>query len=158
MWKGPDFEGILKKTMKKGIIPDLLLIFTILSTILVSSCGASKRTMVIEEGWDLLGEQKVDFVRDRDEIDITSEEKYTGIAFYVQDRDVRLNEVTIYYQNGDKLEPSLDDVITADTYSRVIDIDREGRVLDKIQFRYRTTGNILKGRAKVLVIGKRWQS
>ena|SRR5687767_965200 len=142
--------------MKRTRLFYLLLIFTILSSILLSSCGASKRTMVIEEGWNLLGERKVDFLRDLDEIDITSEERYTAIAFYVQDRDVRLNDVKIFYQNGDKLEPSMDDDIPADTYSRVIDIDREGRVLDRIQFRYRTTGNILKGRAKVLVIGKRF--
>ena len=112
--------------------------------------------MVVEEGWELLGERKVDFVRDKDEMDITSENKYTAVAFYVRDRDVRLNEVKIFYQNGDKLEPTLDDVIPADQYSRVIEIDKEGRVLDKIEFRYRTTGNILKGRADVLVMGKRW--
>jgi len=142
--------------MKKNALSHLLLIFIILSAVLISSCGASKRTMVVEEGWELLGERKVDFVRDKDEMDITSENKYTSVVFYVRDRDVRLNDVKIYYQNGDKLEPTLDDIIPADQYSRVIEIDREGRVLDKIEFRYRTTGNILKGRADVLVMGKRW--
>lgn len=142
--------------MKKNAPSHLLLIFIVLSAVLISACGPSRKTMVVEEGWELLGERKVDFVRDKDEMDITSESKYTSIVFYVRDRDVRLNEVKIFYQNGDKLEPTLDDVIPADQYSRVIEIDREGRVLDKIEFRYRTTGNILKGRADVLVMGKRW--
>ena len=154
--KGPEFEGIKEKSMKKNALSHLLLIFIVLSAVLISSCGASRKTMVVEEVWELLGERKVDFVRDKDELDITSENKYTAIVFYVRDRDVRLNEVKIYYQNGDKLEPTLDDVIPADQYSRVIEIDKEGRVLDKIEFRYRTTGNILKGRADVLVMGKRW--
>jgi len=142
--------------MKKNTLTHLLLIFIVLSSVLLSACGASRKTMVVEEGWELLGERKVDFVRDKDELDITSENKFTAISFYVRDRDVRLNEVKIFYQNGDKLEPTLDDVIPADQYSRVIEIDKEGRVLDKIEFRYRTTGNILKGRADVLVMGKRW--
>lgn len=132
-----------------------ILVSSALIQLFLVSCGGSKRTVVVEEGWDLLGERKVNFVRDRDEIDVTSENRYTSVVFMVQDQDVRLNDLKIQFTNGDKLEPQLDDVVTADNYSRVIDIDREGRMIDKISFRYRTTGNVLKGRANVLVMGKR---
>lgn len=140
--------------MKKFWILSIVLIFSLGSAVLYSSCGGP-RTIVVEEGWDLLGEAKVNFIRDRDEIDVNSDTRYTALVFQVKEREIRLNELAIHFPNGDKLEPNLDDVVQADQYSRVIDIDREGRVIDKVSFRYRTTGNILEGRATVLVLGKR---
>ncbi len=121
----------------------------------MSSCGSSRRTVIVEEGWEKIGEAKVNFVRDMDQIDVASENRYTAVVFMVQDREVHINDLKIHFTNGDKLEPQLDDLIAADKYSKVIDIDREGRMIDKISFRYRTTGNILKGRATVLVMGRK---
>lgn len=141
--------------MKKPLQLIIGLVISMLMAYVMSSCGSSRRTVVVEEGWEKIGEAKVNFVRDRDEIDVASENRYTAIVFMVQDREVRLNDLKIHFTNGDKLEPQLDDVIPADQYSKVIEIDREGRMIDKISFRYRTTGNILKGRASVLVMGKK---
>ena len=141
--------------MKKSFPIFIGLIVSILMAFVLSSCGSSRKTLVVEEGWEKLGESKVNFVRDRDEIDVMSENKYTAIVFMVQDRDIHLNDLRVQFTNGDKLEPSIDDVIVADQYSRVINIDTEGKMIDKISFRYRTTGNVLKGRASVLVMGKK---
>jgi hypothetical protein len=120
------------------------------------SCGSSRRSIGIEEGWELLSENKVNFVRDKDEIKINSRNQFTAIRFKVEDRDIRINDIKIYFDNGDKLEPNIDDEIKADDYSRIIELARDGRYIDKIEFRYRTTGNILKGRANVLVLGKKY--
>jgi len=127
-----------------------------LFTVLVISCTSSRRSIAIEEGWDMLGEQKVNFVRDVDEIDISTTNRYTALRFKIEGREVRLNNLKLYLDNGDVLQPALDDVIGADQFSRDISISSEGRMIDKIQFRYRTTGNVLKGRANVLVFGKRY--
>jgi hypothetical protein len=131
-------------------------VFLFLFTALVISCSSSRRSIAIEEGWDMLGEQKVNFVRDVDEIDLSNTNRYTALRFKVEGKDVRLNELKLFLDNGDILQPSLDDVIAADQFSRDISIAAEGRMIDKIQFRYRTTGNVLKGRANVLVFGKRY--
>jgi hypothetical protein len=122
------------------------------------SCYSTRRSLAIEDGWDLLGEQKVNFVRDKDEIDVRSRGVYTDIRFRVEDREVRINDLKVYFQNGDKLEPAIDFVIGADQESRVIELSRDGRNIDKIEFKYRTTGNILQGRANVLVFGKRYNA
>jgi hypothetical protein len=82
--------------------------------------------------------------------------KLTAIRFKVEKKEVRLNDLKIYFQNGDKLEPSLDDIIAADEYSKEIELSQDGKFVTKIEFKYRTTGNILKGRANVLVFGKRY--
>jgi len=125
------------------------------TALFVISCSSSRRSIGIEEGWDFLGEQRVNFVRDVDEIDISNTNRYTALRFKVEGRDVRLNDLRIYLDNGDVLSPNLDDVIPADQFSRDITIASEGRMVDKIQFKYRTTGNVLKGRANVLVFGQR---
>ncbi len=128
----------------------------LLSAVMVSSCGTARRSIGIEEGWELLGEKKVNFVRDKDDLPVRSNNQFTAIRFKVEDRDVRLNELKVFFQNGDKLEPALDDVITAGQASRIIELAADGRYIDRIEFKYRTTGNILKGRANVLVLGKRY--
>jgi len=140
--------------MRRNVLLGNFLLF--LLTGLLISCASSRRSIAIEEGWDMLGEQKVNFVRDVDEIDISNTNRYTALRFKVEGREVRLNDLKLYLDNGDILQPSLDDVIAADQFSRDITISAEGRMIDKIQFRYRTTGNVFKGRANVLVFGKRY--
>lgn len=130
-------------------------VFT-LFLMLLSSCGSSRRTVGVEEGWEILDDRKVNFVRDKDVIEVKSRSQFTAIQFKVEDRDIRINELQIYFNNGDKLEPAIDDVVKAGESSRIIEIGREGRFIDRIEFKYRTTGSILKGRAQVLTLGRRY--
>ena len=140
----------INQTIKKILTASIFLM------ILNASCAPARRTLSIEEGWDLLGEQKVDFIKDNDVIEVHSSYKFTAIRFKVEKHEVRLNGLKIYYQNGDKLQPSLDDIIAADQYSKEIELTQDGKFVNKIEFKYRTTGNILKGRANMLVFGKRY--
>lgn len=128
----------------------------ILLVIINFSCAPARRSISVEEGWDLISERKADFVKDKDVIEVHSTYKFTAIRFKIEKHEVRLNELKIYYQNGDKLEPALDDIIPADQYSREIELAEDGKFVNKIEFKYRTTGNIFKGRANVLVFGKRY--
>ena len=140
---------IIKKGAGLGIV-------LLLSVSLFTSCNSSRRIVGVEEGWEVLAQRKVNFVRDKDDIDINSRNMFTAIRFRVEDRDIRISELKIYYPNGDKLEPSVDDEIPAGQMSRIIDLSRDGRYIDKIEFKYRTTGNILKGRANVIILGKKF--
>ena len=135
----------------------LLTVFILLGTIFtILSCSSTRRSIAIEEGWELLGESKVNFVRDRDQVDVISANRFTAIRFKVEKRDIRLNDLNVVYQNGDKLAPVIDEVIVADQYSRDIELGPEGKAIRSVDFRYRTTGNVLKGRGNVLVFGKRY--
>lgn len=133
-----------------------LLAFLVTSVMLFQSCGSSRRVVGIEEGWDLLGESKVNFVRDKDVVNIRSQNMYTAIRFTVEEKDVRLNGLKIHLNNGDILQPALDDVIKAGEQSRVIDLAADGRMLSKIEFSYRSMGSVLQGRANVIVTGRRY--
>ena len=135
----------------------LLTVFILLGTIFtILSCSSTRRSIAIEEGWELLGESKVNFVRDRDQVDVISANRFTAIRFKVEKRDIRLNDLNVVYQNGDKLAPVIDEVIVADQYSRDIELGPEGKAIRSVDFKYRTTGNVLKGRGNVLVFGKRY--
>jgi hypothetical protein len=142
------------------MIKSLHLVYSVVVILSLSSvftsCGSSRRISGIEEGWEILGERKVNFLSDKDVMDIKSRSLYTAIRFMVEDRDIRLHELKIYFNNGDKLEPSLDEDITAGQSSRYIELGQEGRIIDRIEFKYRTVGNILKGRANVVVLGRRF--
>ncbi len=126
--------------MKRILLMKLYLSpFLIVCMLLHSACGSSRRSVGIEEGWELLSERKVNFVRDKDEIVVESRNQFTAIRFQVEDRDVRLNDLKVYFENGDKLEPSLDETIPANQMSRIIDLAQDGRRISKIEFKYRTT-------------------
>ncbi|HZG99438.1 MAG TPA: hypothetical protein VEY32_00070, partial [Flavisolibacter sp.] len=56
-------------------MPMLLLIAVMITSV---SCISSRRSIAIEEGWELLGEQKVNFVRDVDEIQVNSRSRFTA--------------------------------------------------------------------------------
>lgn len=141
-----------KSILKKLFIPAALILFATANF----SCSNSRQSIGVEEGWDLLGEMKVNFVRDRDALEVRNSNKYTAIRFKIEKRDVRLNDLTVYYVNGDKLSPAVDDVIPAGQTSRVIELAADGKVISKIGFKYRTQGSVLKGRGRVLVFGKRY--
>ena len=67
-----------------------------------------------------------------------------------------IEDFALEAENGDRLEPALDDVIKAGEQSRVIELGAEGRKLRTIEFKYRSMGSILEGRANVVVTGKRY--
>ena len=142
----------------KGILvlKNHLLSILILCVLFNTSCGPSRRSVAVEEGWELIAERKVNFIKDKDEVIIESRNHFTAIRFKVEDRDIRLNGLKVVFDNGDKLEPALDVVIPANKESRVIELAQDGRRIDKIEFQYRTTGSLLQGRANVLMFGKRY--
>lgn len=139
--------------MKKFLMLTTVVIAAVIS---LSSCSSSSRTIAIEEGWDLLGETKVNFVRDRGSINVLNTNNYSAIRFKVEKKSIRLKSLNIVFPNGDKLSPLIDSDIDADQYSREIGISQTGRNIRSIDFNYRSKGNLLKGRAKVLVFGKRY--
>lgn len=142
-------QTILNKKLFLGFILMTIAFITL-------SCSSTRRSIAIEEGWELLGESKVNFVRDRDKVDVLSSNLFTAIRFKVEKRSIHMNELHVVYQNGDKLDPVMDDELVADQYSRDIELGPEGKAVRSIDFKYRTSGNIFKGRANVLVFGKRY--
>ena len=130
--------------------------FLIASFLVLNSCGSSRRSIAMEEGWELLGESKVDFIKDNDQVNVLSSNRFTAIRFKVEQRGIRLTDLKVVFLNGDKLSPAIDEEIPADQYSRDIDLGAEGKSIRSVDFKYRTTGNLFKGRGNVLLFGKKY--
>lgn len=134
-----------------------LLIISFFALIVSSvSCGSARRTVAIEEGWEMLGELTVNFGRDRDALQVNSSSRYSALRFKVEERAVKIQELKVVFANLDKLEPAIDEEVQADQYSKIIELGQDGKEVRSVEFKYRTTGNVLKGRAKILVFGKRY--
>ncbi len=138
----------------KHTLQIIITLFT--AGIILQSCSSSRKTIAIEEGWEMIGESKAAFIRDRDEVIVTSPSTFTAIRFKVEEKPIRLKELNVVFQNGDKLAPMVDDVVEADQFSREISLGPEGRSIRSVEFSYRSKGNLLKGRAKVLIFAKRY--
>jgi len=133
------------------------ILLILISVITFSSCGSSRRTLAIEDGWDLLGEAKANFVRDKDGVEVLTGNSYTAIRFKVENKDIVLKDLDIVYANGDKLTPVFDGNMKADELSRIIELGPEGKMVRSVEFSYRSKGSLLKSRANVLVFGRRYR-
>jgi len=123
---------------------------------IITSCSSTKKNIVTPQGWVILGETKANFVREKDVIKVYSLDRFTDIRFRVENRALKISGMTIYFENGDKLSPKIEDVLQPDQYSRVINLADNGKKIDRIEFKYRTTGSVLKGRSKITIIGKQY--
>ncbi|MEO5966752.1 MAG: hypothetical protein ABIP68_05605 [Ferruginibacter sp.] len=139
----------MRSKLISGIVALAFIIF-------ISACTSSRKTIAIEEGWDLIGEKTVNFVKDKDIIDVTTSNTYTDIKFQVEKKDIIIKDLNVVYQNGDKLAPAIPDMITAGEMSKIIHLSPGGKSIRTIEIKYRSKGSILKGRAKILVFGKRY--
>jgi hypothetical protein len=142
----------IKLTMKKFTSAFKAVLFIITAV----SCNNSRQTIGLEQGWDMLGEMKVNFVRDRDALEVNSSNKYTAIRFKIENREVLLNDLTVTYENGDALSPQVNEQVAAGQTSRVIELAAEGKVIKKVSFKYRTQGSIVKGRGRVIIFARRY--
>ena len=86
----------------KGILvlKNHLLSILILCVLFNTACGPSRRSVAVEEGWELIAERKVNFIKDKDEVIIESRNQFTAIRFKVEDRDIRLNGLKVVFDGG----------------------------------------------------------
>jgi hypothetical protein len=105
--------------------------------------------------WRKLGSTTASFSRDRDEIRCASKGFVRQIVFEVRNTAVNFNDVDVYLANGTKMDVQLRSVVRAGQRSRVIDLPGEARVISKILFRYRSVDAGGKGKAEVVVWGKK---
>lgn len=120
------------------------------------SCGSTRNSIAVEEGWELLGETKAGFIRETDVINVNSRNQFTAIRFKVEGAEIKLSNLSVYFESGDKLSPAVDESIPAGQESRLIELAADGRTITKIDFQYRTVGSIIKKKANILVFGKRY--
>lgn len=120
----------------------------------VSSVTPSPAVMISDKaGWHKIGERKVDFARDRDEIMIVGADRFAAIKFKVTEAPIDLQELEVYYESGVKQDIPVRTPILSGNESRVIDLNGGERNLKKIVFVYKTLPNQKEQKAHVEVWG-----
>lgn len=104
-------------------------------------------------GFEHLGTRKVDFIADKDTIEVGANDgRFTGALITCEDGEVEMWDVKFTFGNGDPFSPDVRWEFKEGTRSRAFDFPGEARVIKSVSFKYKS--RIKEGRATVRVYGK----
>jgi hypothetical protein len=104
-------------------------------------------------GWELLGETWVEGKTDVDTIHIGKKEgRFTNLMVVVENSDLEMVDMTIEFNNGQKVTPDVRQYFRENTRTRAIDLPGEKRFIKNVTFHYRNLPG--GGRARVALYGK----
>jgi hypothetical protein len=104
--------------------------------------------------WRIIGQKEANYGVDRDVIVVKGNDIYKAIKIKVVDAGLNMLDLDVYFENGEKMNVSIQKNFHQGEESRVIDFPGNKRRIEKISFLYDTKG-ILKGKANVIVYGKK---
>lgn len=107
-----------------------------------------------QQGWRFIGDKWAAFGPDQDVLRVGGNDAFRQIKIRITDGPLRIDDMDIYFENGEKMNVPLKNAFRAGQESRVIDLPGGVRKLDRVEFLYSTIGRS-KGRARVAVWGKR---
>jgi hypothetical protein len=137
------------KTMRKTMIIALLAI----AGYGVASAQLPKVITSDKKGWHKIGETRVDFQKERDEIDVLVANRFSAIQLKVEDAPIDLIGAEAYYASGDKQDLKLFASIKAPGESNIINLNGGERTLKKIVLIYKTIPNYKDKKAHVEIWG-----
>jgi hypothetical protein len=103
--------------------------------------------------WEVLGSRSVRYGTDHDVISVSSDKWYKGIYFKVTDAPIKINDMKVYFDNGDKFDVSIRGMIKQNGHSRTIELPGGERRITKVEFSYETMGSN-RGTANLTLWGK----
>lgn len=124
-----------------------IMVLALLSFSTVSSAGG------LADGWQQLGREKVNAIKEYDEMRIASKGFIKQLALEVQGSAVYFESVSIHLANGQVLDLPVRSIIKAGERSRVIDLPGEARVIRKVVFVHEKLRD--SGKARVILWGRK---
>lgn len=106
------------------------------------------------QDWHFIGDKIASFGVDRDVLLVNGNDAFRQIKIRVTNAPLRIIDMDVYFENGDKMNVPLKNTFRQGGESRVIDLDGGVRQIKKITFLYETIGR-KKGKARVAVWGKK---
>jgi len=134
--------------MKKTLI-------IMLTMICAAGAYAQKPAVVTDKtaGWQKIGETKVNFDTDRDEIIVMGADHFKAIKLKVTDAAVNIMDVEVFYEKGDKEDISVRSEIKAGGETRSMDLKGADRSIKKVVYVYKTVPNSANDKAVVELWG-----
>jgi hypothetical protein len=104
-------------------------------------------------GWKKLGERTVNGKFDKDAMEVGGDEgTFTAIRVKVEGSALEMYDIKVLFKNGDVFSPATRLVFGKDSWTRVIDLPGDRRVIKRVEFKY---GNLPGGgNARVELWGK----
>ncbi len=113
--------------------------FLLLNTNVFAANMPSPDEVIRPGSWEKLGQRKVNYGLDRDEIFVTGREgRFTKVKLLVKRSGINMHRMVIHFANGTQQKVNLRQNIQAGSASRVIDINGNRRVIKKVVFFYDT--------------------
>ena len=104
--------------------------------------------------WELLGRQEVAFRGDHDRIEVGRQEgRFRQLQIRVEGAPIEMRRMVVTFRNGETFSPTLRHRFEKNSSSRVIDLPRNRRVIERIDFDYRSISR-REGTATVAVYGR----
>jgi hypothetical protein len=139
--------------MKKSLLQPLVVAFLALITTPLFSFTSFSHVPAPPK-WEKLGERKINFALDRDEMPVGSFEGFfDALQVKVRFGSINMYKMVVYFGNGETKEIELRDNFTAGSSSRVIDLPGNNRIITKVVFWY-DTKNRSRVRARIELWGR----
>jgi hypothetical protein len=103
--------------------------------------------------WEVLGSRSVRYGTDKDVITVSDDKWYKGIYFKVTEAPIKINDMKVYFDNGDKFDVSMRSMIKQNGHTRTIELPGGERRITKVEFSYETMGSN-RGNATLTLWGK----
>jgi hypothetical protein len=116
--------------------------------------GASSAPGVDFTGWRSLGSRMVSYGVDHDALSGFGDGTFRQIMLVVEDADLELFNVRVVFGNGKAFSPETRVYFKEGSRSRVIDLPAGSRVIQRVEFSYRSVAGGRDGRATVQLWGK----
>lgn len=107
------------------------------------------------QGWSKLGQRKVNFKADRDEISGHWDGWFTALQIKVTGGSISIQKMVVHFRNGQTEDIALRNNFTDGSESRVIDLPGNHRLIDHVVFWYESTSTTNGGKPIVELWGRR---
>jgi hypothetical protein len=130
----------------------LVILFALFSA---AGAYAQKPAIVTDKsaGWQKIGETKVNFETERDEIAVMGADKFKSLKLKVTDAAVNISDVEVYFENGEKETLNVRSEIKPGMETRAFDLKGYDRAIKKVVYIYKTAPNSANDKAHVELWG-----
>ncbi|MES1197668.1 MAG: hypothetical protein ABUL41_00130 [Chitinophagaceae bacterium] len=125
------------KKIINGILPMLPATFLLFSFFAFSAFNNSASA----QAWEKLGQRKVNFRSDRDEISGRWDGWFKAIQIKVREGTINMQKMVVHYRNGQTEDIPLKNNFSDGGESRIIDLPGKSRLIDKVVFWYESTSS-----------------
>jgi hypothetical protein len=138
--------------MKKVMIIAIAL-FAVMGVVNSSYAQAPGVVTSNNAGWHKIGEVKASFKMENESISVLGADRFKSIKLKVTDAPINIENIRVFYENGESEEINVRSELKAGAETRVIDLKGSSQELKKIVFTYKTLPNAKEDKAQVELYG-----